>query len=137
MANFAVLSNNLVSNIIISDSVEDAEAATNSTCVGYDPTSQSVGIGWTYDPSNGTFSAPIIPITITFDGNHATGGNMLPQTMNPNTSTALSQNLFSYTGYTFSGWDTSMAGATVVYNDQEDVSLSSDTSLYAVWTVVS
>ena len=56
MATFAVLSNNLVTNIIVADSKEIAEQATASTCVEY-TADNFAGIGWTYDGS--VFTAPV------------------------------------------------------------------------------
>jgi hypothetical protein len=35
MKKFAVINNDMVSNIIIADSIEDAELATNASCVEY------------------------------------------------------------------------------------------------------
>lgn len=56
MANFAVLINNRVTNIIVADSKEIAEAVTNSICVEYTEENPA-GIGWTYDGVN--FIAPV------------------------------------------------------------------------------
>jgi hypothetical protein len=58
MANFAVISGNTVSNIIIADTQADAELVTNSTCVEYTDENPA-GIGWTYDATTGAFTAPI------------------------------------------------------------------------------
>ena len=57
MANFAVISGNQVSNVIVADNQADAELATNSTCVEYTDANPA-GIGWTYDPATGQFTAP-------------------------------------------------------------------------------
>ena len=56
--NFAVLSNNTVTNIIIADTKEIAEQATNSICVEYTEENPA-SIGWIYDGT--TFTAPIVP----------------------------------------------------------------------------
>lgn len=48
MANFAVLNGNVVTNVIVANSKEDAELVTNATCVEYDETIPA-GIGWVYD----------------------------------------------------------------------------------------
>jgi len=44
MANFAVLDGNTVSNVIVAETVEDAELATGSECIECDG---SFWIGWT------------------------------------------------------------------------------------------
>lgn len=57
MANFAVIENNIVVNVIVAESLEDAENATNLTCIEYTNDSLA-GIGWTYNGS--TFEQPIL-----------------------------------------------------------------------------
>ena len=57
MANFAVLIDNVVSNIIVADSKEIAEEVTTRTCIEYTDENPA-GIGWTYDPETGKFSSP-------------------------------------------------------------------------------
>jgi hypothetical protein len=58
MATFAVMSGNTVSNVVMSDSQQDAELATGSICIEY-TTDNPAGIGWTYDESTGIFSPPV------------------------------------------------------------------------------
>jgi hypothetical protein len=53
MANYAVLENNIVTNVVVADSVEDAVQATGLTCVEYTEESPA-GIGWTYDGTSFT-----------------------------------------------------------------------------------
>jgi len=48
MANFAVIQNDTVVNIIVADSIEIAEQATGLTCVGYTDEFPAV-IGCSYD----------------------------------------------------------------------------------------
>ena len=56
---FAELSHNVVTNLIVADTLETAQAVTGKTCIEYtDPF--SVGIGWTYDGTN--FVDPNLPI---------------------------------------------------------------------------
>jgi hypothetical protein len=58
MATFAVLSGNIVSNVIVADTKEIAELVTNNTCVEY--TSENpAGIGMIYDETTQTFSSPV------------------------------------------------------------------------------
>jgi hypothetical protein len=57
MANFAVLSGDTVSNIIVADTLEIAELVANSQCVEYTDDNPA-GIGWTYDGVKFTAPAP-------------------------------------------------------------------------------
>jgi uncharacterized repeat protein (TIGR02543 family) len=53
--------------------------------------------------------------------------------MTSNTSTALKTNTFTRTGYTFDGWNTNANGTGTSYTNGQNVSLNSDTTLYAQW----
>lgn len=57
MATYAVVENNLVTNIIVADTLEIAEKVTGKTCVEYDD-ENFAGIGWTYDGES--FTPPAI-----------------------------------------------------------------------------
>ncbi len=48
MANYAVIQNNIVTNIIVADSKEIAEEVTGLLCIEYTE-ENPVGIGWTWD----------------------------------------------------------------------------------------
>ena len=48
MATYAVVENNLVTNVIVVDTVEIAQEVTGKTCIEYNE-SNPAGIGWTYD----------------------------------------------------------------------------------------
>ena len=54
---FAVMSGNQVINLIVADTLEIAQEATNSVCIEYTEINPA-GIGWTYDSIIKTFSAP-------------------------------------------------------------------------------
>lgn len=59
MATYAVMSGNMVSNIIVTDDVEDASNALHATLIEY--TSENpAGIGWTYDEETGRFTPPVV-----------------------------------------------------------------------------
>lgn len=62
-------------------------------------------------------------------------GYMLPLEFKNGESKQLTKNDFSRGGYIFKGWATSSDGS-VVYYDQEIISISSDINLYAVWEVL-
>jgi uncharacterized repeat protein (TIGR02543 family) len=74
--------------------------------------------------------------TVHFDSKGGTG-TMADQSIESGVATALSTNAFTKDGYIFKGWDTSSAGTTVVYDDEEVVtdltSAGSTITLYAVW----
>jgi uncharacterized repeat protein (TIGR02543 family) len=75
--------------------------------------------------------------TLTFDGNGATSGSTAAQTIATNASANLTSNGFIRTGYNFTGWSTT-AGGSVTYADGASYTMgTSNTTLYAVWTVAS
>jgi hypothetical protein len=59
MFNFAVLSGNIVNNIIIANSLKDAESATLSRCIQYTEENPAQ-TGWTYDEESNTFIPPVL-----------------------------------------------------------------------------
>lgn len=61
MANYAMMSGNSVSNIIVADDKEATEAALNCTLIEITAENPG-GIGWTYDPETGKFIAPEGPV---------------------------------------------------------------------------
>ena len=61
MATWAVLSGNAVTNIIVADTKEIAEAVTNATCVEYTE-SNPAGIGWTWDGKKFIAPTPADPL---------------------------------------------------------------------------
>ena len=72
--------------------------------------------------------------SITFDGNGATGGSMTAQQVTEgDTSTTLTANTFTKTGYAFDGWNTAKDGSGDSYTDQATAPTTS-TTLYAQWT---
>jgi hypothetical protein len=69
--------------------------------------------------------------TVTFNANGGSG-SMTAQTSG--TSAALTTNAFTYSGYTFAGWNTAANGSGTAYADGATFPFSSDTTLYAQWT---
>jgi hypothetical protein len=59
MANYAMMSGNSVSNIIVADDKEATETALNCTLIEITAESGG-GIGWTYDSETGKFVAPVV-----------------------------------------------------------------------------
>ncbi|MCQ2354348.1 MAG: InlB B-repeat-containing protein [Clostridia bacterium] len=82
------------------------------------------------DPSSSD-PVPEGNVKVTFDASGATG-TMAAQTIPAGVDTALNACTYTQNGYTFAGWATSAGGA-VVCADGQNVNLSADTTLYAVW----
>jgi hypothetical protein len=59
MATYAMMSGNSVSNVIVADDKEATEAALHCTLIEITPENLG-GIGWTYDPDTGKFTAPVV-----------------------------------------------------------------------------
>ena len=76
---------------------------------------------------------PVLTSKITFNANGGTG-NMNEQTVEQNIATALTANAFSRNGYSFIGWNTTADFTdTPPYTDLQNVTLSEDLTLYAMW----
>jgi hypothetical protein len=58
MANYAVIKDGVVNNVIVADTQAIAQEVTGLTCVEIEHVPGAPGIGWTYDGTN--FSAPVI-----------------------------------------------------------------------------
>ena len=58
MKTFAIIENENVVNIIVADSLKDAQIAGN--VIEYDQITNPVGIGWTYNGT--TFEQPLIEV---------------------------------------------------------------------------
>ena len=72
--------------------------------------------------------------TVTFDNNTGSG-SMANQVAN--SSTALTSNTFTKTGYTFTGWNTQADGLGTPYTNQEVYSFDSSMTVYAQWQLTS
>lgn len=70
---------------------------------------------------------------ITFNANGGEGSMNAQQVTEGDTSTTLTANSFTKTGYTFSGWNTAADGTGTSYADQATAPTTS-TTLYAQWT---
>ena len=58
MPTFAMMSGNTVDNIVMADDKQATEAALRCTLIEFTPESPA-GIGWSYDPETGVFTAPV------------------------------------------------------------------------------
>lgn len=75
--------------------------------------------------------------TVTFYANAPDGtvanGTMPPQTFTEGLAFALSKNTFSIEGYTFRGWTDNASATEATYADGQEITLSENIALYAVW----
>ncbi len=71
---------------------------------------------------------------ITFNGNGADSGTMSAQTVTYGVATPIKTNIFTRTGYRFNGWNTLADGTGTSYSDGANITLTSNTTLYAKWT---
>ena len=95
-----------------------------------DLTLGSTNIGKMYDGSNWV-DYNVDPV-VTFKANGGTGSDYT-QIVKYNTSTALTANTFTRTGYSFNGWKTA-ANSGTSYADKANVTFKANTTLYAQWT---
>ena len=91
----------------------------------------SAGSSTTYSDYSTSCTAPT-EVTVIFNANGGTG-TMSDQVVDYNEATALTANAFTRTGYSFAGWATTADGSKA-YDNQESVTLTKNTTLYALWT---
>lgn len=72
--------------------------------------------------------------TLSFDANGGEG-YMAPQSFTAGVEQAIAANAFTREGYYFSAWNTRSDGSGTSYANQENISLSTNTTLYAQWGV--
>jgi hypothetical protein len=78
-------------------------------------------------------SLPVEYAQLTFDANSG------PGTMSPQSAaraTNISINTFTYSGHTFTGWNTADDGSGLAFADNDSFGFTSDTLLYAQWTLI-
>jgi hypothetical protein len=71
---------------------------------------------------------------ITFDANGG-AGMMASETEPFDSTTTLTLNLFTYTGYSFNGWNSEASGDGSTFTNGELVKFNGSTTLYAQWTL--
>ena len=71
--------------------------------------------------------------TVTFNANGGFG-TMAPETETLNVSAALTTDVFTRTGYTFSGWNIDANGSGAQFTNGEVVPFTASVTLYAQWT---
>jgi uncharacterized repeat protein (TIGR02543 family) len=77
------------------------------------------------------YQLPAGSYTVTFDAN---GGSGTMANETENSTTALTTNTFTRTGYTFSGWNTAANGTGTSYSDGASYAFNASVTLYAQWT---
>ena len=75
-------------------------------------------------------------VIVTFDANSNATGIMMPMTVYLDSVFNLPYCDFVLSGYTFSGWNTKADGSGVAFAENQQVSFSTDTTLYAQWDEV-
>lgn len=73
--------------------------------------------------------------SITFKANDGAATADTSQGILVGGTTVLAANTYTRTGYSFSGWNTAADGTGTSYSDGASISLSSATTLYAMWTL--
>lgn len=87
----------------------------------------------TYGEKSTTFTVTVTkPTTYTLSYN-ANGGSGAPANQTGSTSYTISSTVPTRFGYTFLGWSKSSSSSTATYLPGDTISLSSNTTLYAVW----
>jgi uncharacterized repeat protein (TIGR02543 family) len=74
-------------------------------------------------------------LTVTFNKNDGSGTTST-QSITAGTSTNLTSNAFTRTGYTFAGWTANSDGTGTSYSNSQSVNLTSNLPLYAAWTAI-
>ncbi len=69
---------------------------------------------------------------LSFDANGGEG-TMPARTFEVGVSQAIKANIFTRSGYTFTGWNTNADGSGTTYTDGQEITLSGDLILYAQW----
>jgi uncharacterized repeat protein (TIGR02543 family) len=72
--------------------------------------------------------------TVTFDANGGSG-TMASETETVGTTAALAPNSFTYSGYSFTGWNTAPDGSGTSYADGSPYMFAVSITLYAQWTI--
>ena len=76
---------------------------------------------------------PKVEITISFDGNGSTSGEMADLKAYKGEDVELTKNVFVNEGYFFTGWNTASDGSGDWYYDADTVRFEENTTLYAQW----
>lgn len=73
------------------------------------------------------------PVTLTYDANGGTG-SMDTVSAYPGASVTVAKNGFKWRNYNFAGWNTAADGSGNTYMAEDEITLTADTTLYAMWS---
>jgi YVTN family beta-propeller protein len=129
------------SDNVPTDLTANAYTYTGHTFSGWNTAANGTGTAYANDASY-PFTASVtlyaqwtvIDYTVTFNANGGTG-TMANETEPYGTATDLTANAFTYTGYTFTGWNTAANGSGTAYANDASYPFTASATLYAQWTV--
>lgn len=90
------------------------------------------GVSWYHLGEEYLIKANLVGEFVSFDANGGTG-NMNPIEFKVGEDVKLSANSFTYDGKYFIGWDTDSEAKTPKYSDEQTITPSRSTKLYAIW----
>ena len=130
---------NSVTSITVGATAADSTASVSIS--PSQPSSLSVGnntITVTVTAQSGVTNTYTVTVTraalVSFNANGGSG-TMTSQTGAPGTAVTLTANAFTYTGYSFAGWNSKADGSGTTYADKASFTMgSSNVTLYAQWS---
>ena len=72
-------------------------------------------------------------VTVTFNGNGAKSGSMVPQRIGRGVETMLKANEYEWPCHNFTGWNTACDGSGTAYTDGQSINTKENITLYAQW----
>jgi len=115
-------------------------ALTDYAFAGWNTEANGTGTPYTesevyaFDANMTIYAQWALAYTITFDGNGSDGGSMDPQIAYE--SGQINTNVFTRTGYDFTGWNTASDGSGTAYAGGDSYPFDADVTLYAQWTEI-
>jgi uncharacterized repeat protein (TIGR02543 family) len=120
----------------------NAFTRTGYTFAGWTTSSNGTGTAYTNSQSVTLYADVTLyakwtanPYTITFNANGGTG-TMATSAIVAGTAKIITANAYTRSSHIFAGWSTVTGVQTVVYTDQQSITLYANTTLYAQWTPV-
>lgn len=113
--------------------------ATSAGKQGY-PSNDNATVKWT-NPLDGTTPSTTLPkpviqvetVTLDYKGNGATSGQTDGETVYTGTEVPVAPNGYLRDGYSFLGWNTKADGSGTPYKPGDEIDLTADMTLYAMW----
>jgi hypothetical protein len=104
-----------------------------NTQAGGGGTSYGNGAAYAFTSSITLYAQWALAYTVTFNANNGTGST---SSQTSGGAINLNANLFTYSGYAFTGWNTQANGSGTSYADGATYAFTSSITLYAQWVVV-